>query len=894
MSVMSIFIFGLSACQQTVVTPQTPNLSPVNIWIEAEDAFASSFAPGANPTTAPLSTDVSGERWLEHRGSGAAMARMSIKVPADDAYRLYVRLTDGAVGFSWRIVPLSMAEAREEWESLQYMSPVERTWLEDERRDLLWVDAGRMELGAGSYILEVRLDSKSDAGAALDCFLLTNRRFLPDGPTRPAERKYNAEAGTWPFLPPAYYGDNSVIDLRNLNHRRAGEHGFLKRRGEDFVFEKDEKPTRFFGVNVGSKALLRPDEEIDSMAEMLARRGVNLVQVTINYERFAGAAVPDNYDLDRLHYAFDSFKQSGIYTAVSLCASVKTDGDNEPHAGLLFFEKAVQEQYLGVARLIFRTPNPYALPDTAIADDPALAYVQMFNDTLFASEFNTDSISRETLLPLEQKYFDWVVEKYELSESALDAWGGALAADDVENERLGLMTYSVMLDHDERTSIKHSKQRSSDQVRFFTEIMRDFYINTKFWFEYEIGLRCPVVASSEPTVDAMRLGPLDRYAAMSCDALSGEFSVAGFTRLQREGKLTPGDLYKPRRHLETLYALRTLQYADYPMVLSKVEWPGPNPYRAEGPLFSAAYSALQGVDALIFGDLSHHDWAMSLSADTIATPSLLGQFPAAALLFRRGDVAEATIVARQTLNLESLYELKGTGIDEPTAPDPLRFENEYRSEPLVSSIDPYAFYVGRVQRLFGEFHDLIQASGLADHVDRNAGLIPSIDGQCLINYKQGLCMIDTPMTQAVLGNLNRVRTNSLSTLMVESKNPYGAVTATALDGLPLDRSQSILVQVSTLEMNYDYRASEDETSGYHRIEDVGATPVNVQNASGKVAIRRSDREMMSAIVLDANGNPSIGVNGKRVRSTRVQDLLVIELEPDVMYYHILPSKQVKY
>lgn len=84
-----------------------------------------------------------------------------------------------------------------------------------------------------------------------------------------------AEEGKWAFAPPRDdFSSNSMLDLRSLNERVAGESGYVTRSkdGNDFLLGNG-KPARFWAVNTSyDKA------NLDRHARFLAKRGVNMVR----------------------------------------------------------------------------------------------------------------------------------------------------------------------------------------------------------------------------------------------------------------------------------------------------------------------------------------------------------------------------------------------------------------------------------------------------------------------------------------------------------------------------------------------------------------------------------------------------------------------------------------
>src|SRR5438270_137059 len=61
---------------------------------------------------------------------------------------------------------------------------------------------------------------------------------------------FSAEQSWFPFDPePDQFGSNSAIDLRFLNERFAGEHGFISVSNGQFIHSASREPLNFWGVN---------------------------------------------------------------------------------------------------------------------------------------------------------------------------------------------------------------------------------------------------------------------------------------------------------------------------------------------------------------------------------------------------------------------------------------------------------------------------------------------------------------------------------------------------------------------------------------------------------------------------------------------------------------------
>jgi hypothetical protein len=116
----------------------------------------------------------------------------------------------------------------------------------------------------------------------LDCFAFTSGFFMPEGKRKPGEKSDASEVaaeGRWPFQPPRdAFSPQALLDLRSLNEKLAGEHGFVTRSkdGNDFAFA-DGMPVRFWAVNDGAF-----DKDLPRHARFLAKRGINRVRFHSN------------------------------------------------------------------------------------------------------------------------------------------------------------------------------------------------------------------------------------------------------------------------------------------------------------------------------------------------------------------------------------------------------------------------------------------------------------------------------------------------------------------------------------------------------------------------------------------------------------------------------------
>ncbi|MBD2019101.1 hypothetical protein H6F43_02740, partial [Leptolyngbya sp. FACHB-36] len=365
-----------SAALTTTRVPSSPYL-----WWEAENPRATNF-PRRNPfapATAAEATVLSGNAWIGVEGSRSQPLFLEYRVTVPDAknYFFYTRKFWQHGPFRWR------------WDDRPWQSVGSSTYLMDSvglRSGIgaNWISLNRVELEAGPHTLRIEL-TKNDGAAAFDCFALTTDPMQPRGKLKPDQR-YSANIPGWfVFDPEADSFGNSPIDLRFLNEAVAGEHGWIRVKGEDFVQEQTGRPVRFWAVNLGREAIDMDVASMQYMAKFLAKRGVNLVRLHTKLWSEDRQIEPET--IDRLRTLIATLKAEGIYTGLSiyfpLWLQLTPESGFPGYSGqhpfsLLFFNREFQQMYYGWWRSLLTTPNPRT--GLALRDDPAVAMVELVNE----------------------------------------------------------------------------------------------------------------------------------------------------------------------------------------------------------------------------------------------------------------------------------------------------------------------------------------------------------------------------------------------------------------------------------------------------------------------------------------------------------------------------------
>lgn len=877
------------------VPSPTHAAEPAFVWWEGEDTAQTNFPArswfGADTFPAKRNEVLSGGDWLSasgDRGPDELFARYEVRLAKAGTYALWTRKFWKHGPFRWRF-------DKEAWRTcgreiaLADSTPI-RTHLVAN-----WVHLGRVKLKQGTHTFELRLLAKEGepATACFDAFLLTPGVFTPRGRLKPGETSGRTEPGWWAVEPaPDAFSKDALLDLSGLNEDVAGQDGFVRRKDASLVLGSGT-PVRFWGVNCGPGIVRLDDGSVRYLAHRLAKVGVNAVRIHgAIFDRAAkDPATVDAAYLERLHFFVAALKAEGIYTALSfhfplwlpIRPSYGIPGyeklrDPKPF-GLLFFEPRMQAIHRAWARTLLTTTNPHT--GVALAEEPAVLAIEIQNEDslLFWTFKPNETIPPAQTRVLEERFGAWLAKRYGSLKKALRGFGSARhGRDDPLAGRAGLYpVYNL-------TRRGHGggdrRRRASTQLRFLVELQRGYYAETVRYLRDDLGSKSLVICGNWHTADPVVLDALERYTYTAGDILDQHGYFGG--RHEGQGSsysLRVGHTYADRAAVLEPGALPFVvsEFDGHPHVVSEIGWPSPNRFRAEYPPLLAAYGALQGVDGFFQFAVSGPAWGSAAEKFPVSVPTVLGQSPAAALLFRRGDVAEAAHwVHLEEIDLESQYDFRGTAGATPAHLDELRKRDVPKggvgAATPADAMDPLAPFVGRVlRRMVENGGGALQSAALSKHIDRKAKRITSLDRTLRWDYGKGVVTIDTARTQGATGFLGRAGAIKLGDVTLESAIEFGTILVVSLDGRPLAGAKRILIQTMSEERPYGWK-----TEG-GRITDLGGPPTLVRTFAGSVSLRMGGR-LKKATVLDVHGyarNPA--------KRTVRGDTLVVTLPEDALY-----------
>lgn len=680
----------------------------------------------------------------------------------------------------------------------------------------------------------------------------------------------DVQADDWfDYQPAAEVIPNSPIDLRWLNERVAGENGFIEARDGQFVQGRSGAPVRFWAVNGPPHDLT--GEKLKRCARMMAAYGVNLARVH-------GAIFDQRGEVDpkKIRHAQEvvaAMKAEGIYTHFSIYFPLwfkppadlewltGYDGTRHPFAALQF-NPEFQAKHRDWLKALLTTPDSEGWK---LIDEPAVFGIEIQNeDSFFFWTFDAKNIPDPQLTLLEKRFGAWLAKKHGSVDAIAKAWQGSRIPRDKPGD--GRFAFRPLWNiANERTP------RDRDTAAFLLEVQTEFYRDT-YRFLRELGFKGLIQTSNWHTASPEVLGPLeklsytagdfiDRHGYFECNHKgdNAAWSIrAGHTYSDRSAlRFDPGEPGKPKLFV---HPVMDPQYDDKPSMISETTFTRPNRYRSEAPLYFAAYGALQGSDGIVHFAFDGAEWKVKpnywMQQWTLASPAMLGQFPAAAILYRKGLVEAGQIAAEVRLNRNDVLNLRGTPLPQDAAFDELRLKDVPAGTELKPGqrIDPLVHSVGRTQVRFTEDAGSTTLSDLTGFVNHKKQTVTSNTRQLRLDYGKGGLVIDTPRAQGVVGNVGAMGRVELGDMVVESPLDLLAVMAVSLDEAPLSESKKVLLQVMTEEQASGF-AKEVVEDNVYRIKDIGHDPWRVRKIEGMVSFKRPDAGKLRVTPLSPGGRP---------------------------------------
>lgn len=855
---------------------------------------------------------LSGGDWISHwSDKGPGLVTYDVLVPKENTYAFWLRAnpTQSKLAYQLDTGP---------WTPIDLTSDVMDTVnvAADGKLDLRfvgWKKLGDVKLTRGKHTVRFRMNSDNNNHGAIDAFVFTSEPFLPSGKAKPGQAQAGGDPGTWPFMPQRdAFKKDALLDLSRLNEDVAGQSGFiqLSKDGEGFA-RGDGEPIRFWAINTYVQRD-RSVEDLKHHAKWLAKRGVNMVRLHGHMEpKEEGSKITD-IDAKELESAYKlvaAMKDEGIYATISpywantpkMFKSWGVEGWPEgkaPH-GLLFFHPKVQEGYKAWLKKLFAEKNPHT--GIPLGQDPALAIIQIQNEDSMLF-WTIQGLEGQPLMMLREQFADWVNKKYGSYEKAMSAWENYAHPDD--DAKKGIPGFFIVWEYTggalkEKGGAPGREQRLSDQLQFTAELMHNFHAEIARYLREDLGCKQLINAGNWYPAETIRLMDVERWSYTANEVTGRNFYYDGGVHIgpDRGWRINKGDQFTEKSGTKNPRGLpfNSKTVVGHPHLVPETLWVPPLGYQSEGPFLASAYTSLNGVDVLYWFATGETEWASQDRAEwdaasrgkwLLATPMIMGQFPAAALAFRKGYIEEGEPVVVEHRSLEQLWRRVPPVIAEDASYDPNRDLGDAPQRlNLEGGVDPLAFLVGPVRVVYDSDPSQTQIGEVEKYIDHSKNLVTSNTGQIKLDYGTGVCVVDAPKAQGVSGFLKEAGGKfELTDVTIGSENNYATVSVVALDEKPLKESGKVLVQVGTIARPTGWKTedasfqNDEKTETYQgkKIVDNGRMPWAVRDA--KVTVTVKNPSLKKATLLDVNGNPL-----REVQSTTEGGALQVELPRDTLY-----------
>ncbi len=686
-----------------------------------------------------------------------------------------------------------------------------------------------------------------------------------------------SEKDSWPFEPaPDKYDPKALLDLRYLNEKVAGESGFIQLSSdkEDFVLGNGQS-IRFWAVN--SEIWQKDRTKMKDQARFLAKRGVNLV-------RWHGQIAPksptsqlteiDSQAREQLWQYVAAMKQEGIYVTLSpyfanalkIQPSWGFDSDRTSMNGLLFFDPELQKAYKGWLKALLEPVNPYT--GIALKDETAIALIQLQNEDSLLF-WTVDQIKGKDLELLKQKFGNWLNPKYGSFSQVQQAWQNTpLEGDDFQTGKIAF--YPMWQIVQQKNLNQGQTQRMADQIQFWTETMSQFNQEIVHFLREEIGAKQLINSGNWKTANTPQLNDAERYSYTVADVIGLNRYYGGTHQGEQAGwAIINGDKFTDPSILLNPVELpiNIKQVTGHPTIVSESSWVPPLGYQSEGTFLISAFQSLNGVDGLYWFTDDVPQWQQPASANgflpslgkwTIATPEILGNFPASALIYRQGYLKQAPVMVQEHRPLTDLWHQVLPLISEDSGLDPNRDRLQNNKTSQLTTVNPLAFLVGKIKVTYDSDRSQNRVMDLTPYLDEKNRTVHSITGEISWNYGQGICVLNSPKAQGVTGFLKSVGTIALKDGSITADNDYATVAIASMDNQNITQSQKILVQVGTITRSTGWKQKMaqwvDPSGQSHQgfeILDYGHAPWVI--AQNHLSVTINNPRITKATVLDMNG-----------------------------------------
>jgi hypothetical protein len=402
------------------------------------------------------------------------------------------------------------------------------------------------------------------------------------------------------------------------------------------------------------------------------------------------------------------------------------------------------------------------------------------------------------------------------------------------------------------------------------------------------------------TADPIKLNDSERWTYTAMDVLAvNKYTGGAHVGKENGWRIDPGHHFTNQSCLTDPRGLPTnlKQVVGHPMIITESTWVSPEGYQTEGPFLMAAYQSLSGVSGYYWFAATTPEYDLDpclrflnlngqhpLFKWSCSTPSLMGQFPAAALLYRKGLLKQGEAVVHEERPLNDLWDRKVPLIAEDRSFDPNRYTGVSGEKSNVKGgADPLAFLVGRVEVKYDGDPAKTTMVDLTKYIDKDKKQVRSVTGEIRLDHGIGLCTIDAAKAQGASGFLSKAGEIKLGDVTVRSGNEYATVLVVAMDDQPLRASNKVLVQTGTTARLSGWKTKPAQFKGDgnamlqgFEIVATGLPPWRITDTDMTLVI--ANPNLKTATLLDPSGYAV-----KKIEGTSADGKFTIKLPANALY-----------
>ncbi len=680
-----------------------------------------------------------------------------------------------------------------------------------------------------------------------------------------------AQQPAWqPFVMDWQHNAGALSGVSSLLDAPAGKDGFIAVRSGHLA-RPNGRRFRIWGVNISGPGNLIPKESMPAVAEHLASFGVNCVRMHF-MDRPAPLGILDASrsdtrtldpaQMDRLDFFIAELKKHGIYVDLNLnVARGYKPGDGVRDAELLGFAKAItyfdprilflEHEY---AKQLLTHFNPYTKSE--YRNEPAVLLVELVNENSIVESWAAGRLAGKATRKNPGTWTD-IPASYEQELTALyHAW---LAKQSLPPE--------PRLTKAEIATAPEARFRR--ELRFYMELEDRYFQDMRSYLKNDLGVKSLLLATSDHN-HSLSGYPL-LHSTSRLDVVDGHdywqhpHYIEDPATGRHTGFTIPNTAMVDDPLHSTVVELSRSAFAGKPYIVSEINHPFPAEHAAEGIPILAAYAAFQDWDGLFWYTFENSDpvqWAKEPLShfEFHQDPVKMAEIAAAALMFLRGDVSPARQTVARSYSLDQTM-------------DSLRLPSSAR--PYFTPGFPLALPLEHGSRI-GTL-DATEAQKLNLNMAATATIV-SDTGE--LSWKKGLVTIDTPRTQAAIGQPDAP---PLHNLVARPAVPFSAVILTSMDDAPLARSKKMLLVTGSTVANTGMEWNAKRTS----LVKWGSAPVVMQPVGGSVTLRALDRaRSVKFTALDGAGRPIAPAR----TAERTADGWLLRLDAPATVWYIIEAK----